>query len=282
MVNRNPLILKVEGLWKSFNGNVVNEDVSIYVHEGELVSILGPNGAGKTTLIRQVYGELRPDKGIIEVYGMNPRKARVMGIMSVVPQEVTPFSLLRVKEHVEMLIRLRSIPRGKARVCAEEAMDMVGLRDYANALIDELSGGLKRLVLVASAIACRPRLILLDEPTVGIDVQNRRRIWEIIKGIKSEGSSIILTTHYIHEAEELSDKVYLMNKRIVLEGSPGDLRKRLSWVEVRLSDDNESIRVTWDEAGKVINELISRRVRFEVREPSLEDVFMEVMTNEAK
>lgn len=279
MIGETPV--SVSGLWKYFGNLLVNEDVNIHVEEGELVSILGPNGAGKTTLLRQIYGELRPDRGVVRVFGVSPIKAKGMGLVSVVPQEAWPFSLLRVDEHVEMLVRLRGIPKGRARECAREAIDMVGLGEYSNRLIDELSGGLRRLVLVASAVACRPRLILLDEPTVGIDVQNRRRIWDAVRGIRDEGSSIILTTHYMHEAEELSDRVYLMNRRIIMEGSPSDLRRRLPWVEVRITDEDKSIRVTWDEAVKVVEELIGRRARFEVKEPSLEDVFMEVVANGA-
>ncbi|MFP3211313.1 MAG: ABC transporter ATP-binding protein [Thermocladium sp.] len=276
MLNSNNMIVRVKELWKSFNGVPVNEEVNIYVNEGEIVSILGPNGAGKTTLLRQIYGELKPDKGEIIILGMNPSKAKDKGVMSVVPQETMPFSLLKVAEHVELLVRLRGVPKGMVRHCVEDAINTVGLGDYGNKLIDELSGGMKRLVLVASAIACRPRLIILDEPTVGIDAQNRRSIWDAVKSARDNGSAIILTTHYIHEAEELSDRVYLMNRRILMEGSPSELRRRLSWVEVRSDYGDKSIRVDWDEAISVINELVKRRVRFEVKEPSLEDVFIEV------
>mgnify|MGYP001770705081 CR=1 FL=1 len=276
MQNPNSVIVEVNGLWKSFNNVAVNEDINIHVDEGEIVSILGPNGAGKTTLLRQVYGELRPDKGEVLVMGMNPSKAKDRGIMSVVPQEAMPFQLLKVVEHVEMLVRLRGVPKGMVKGCVDEAIDLVGLRDYRNSLIDELSGGMKRLVLVASAIACRPRLIILDEPTVGIDAQNRRSIWEAIRSARDNGSAMILTTHYIHEAEELSDRVYLMNRRILMEGSPSGLRRKLPWVEVRSDDGDKPIRVSWDDAINVINDLIKRRVRFEVKEPSLEDVFIEV------
>ncbi len=269
-------IVWIEGLWKSFGSLVVNEDINIYINYGEVVSVLGPNGAGKTTLLRQVYGELRSDKGEIFIMGMSPGKARGSGVMSVVPQEAMPFHLLRVAEHIEMLVRLRGMSKGMIRQCVDEAIDIVGLGDYRNSLIYDLSGGMKRLVLVASAIACRPRLIILDEPTVGIDAQNRRRIWEAIRGARDGGSAVILTTHYLHEAEELSDRVYLMNRRILMDGPPGELRRRLPWVEVRSDDGAGSIRVSWDEAVNVINDLVRRRVRFEVREPSLEDVFIEV------
>ncbi len=276
MQNPNSVIVEVNGLWKSFNNVIVNEDINIHVDGGEIVSILGPNGAGKTTLLRQVYGELRPDKGEVLVMGMSPSKAKDRGIMSVVPQEAVPFQLLKVVEHVEMLVRLRGVPKGLVKGCVNEAIDLVGLRDYKNSLIDKLSGGMKRLVLVASAIACRPRLIILDEPTVGIDAQNRRSIWEAIRSARDNGSAMILTTHYIHEAEELSDRVYLMNRRILMEGSPSGLRRKLPWVEVRSDDGDKPIRVSWDDAINVINDLIKRRVRFEVKEPSLEDVFIEV------
>ncbi|WP_291767840.1 ABC transporter ATP-binding protein [Caldivirga sp. UBA161] len=276
MQNPSDTIVEVKGLWKSFNGVVVNEDINIHVNEGEITSILGPNGAGKTTLLRQIYGELMPNKGKVLIVGVNPSKAKDSGVMSVVPQEATPFQLLKVTEHVEMLVRLRGVPKGMVKDCVKEAIDLVGLRDYRNKLIDELSGGMKRLVLVASAIACGPRLIILDEPTVGIDAQNRRSIWEAIRSARDNGSSMILTTHYIHEAEELSDRVYLMNRRILMEGSPSELRRKLPWVEVRSDDGDKPIRVPWDDAINVINDLIKRRIRFEVKEPSLEDVFIEV------
>ena len=270
------LVVSVEGVWKRFGDVVANEDITMYVREGEVVSLLGPNGAGKTTLVRQIYGELRPDKGEVLVMGMSPRRAKERGYVSVVPQEATPFNMLKVAEHVEMLLRLRGLPKAEAKRCAEEAMDAVGLRDYRNKLVYDLSGGMKRLVLVASAIACRPKLIILDEPTVGIDAHNRRRIWEVIRGARDGGSAVVLTTHYIHEAEELSDRVYMINRRIIMEGTPGELRRKLPWVEIRIGDLEKPVRTTWDDAVKVIRELVARRERFEVREPSLEDLFLEL------
>lgn len=270
------LVVSVEGVWKRFGDVVANEDITMYVREGEVVSLLGPNGAGKTTLVRQIYGELRPDKGEVLVMGMSPRRAKERGYVSVVPQEAAPFNMLKVAEHVEMLLRLRGLPKAEAKRCAEEAMDAVGLRDYRNKLVYDLSGGMKRLVLVASAIACRPKLIILDEPTVGIDAHNRRRIWEVIRGARDGGSAVVLTTHYIHEAEELSDRVYMINRRIIMEGTPGELRRKLPWVEIRIGDLEKPVRTTWDDAVKVIRELVARRERFEVREPSLEDLFLEL------
>lgn len=275
-MNSKNAIVKVMGVWKSFNGLVVNEDINIEADEGEVVSILGPNGAGKTTLMRQIYGELRPDRGSVTILNHSPAKARELGLMSVVPQEATPLGLLKVSEHVEFLVRLRGAPRGRVRGCVEEAIRAIGLWDYRGKLVDDLSGGMKRLVLVASAIACNPRLIILDEPTVGIDAQNRRRIWEAIRAIKDSGSTVLLTTHYIHEAEELSDRVYIMNRRIIMEGSPGELRRRLPWVEIRSDDDGLDVRVSWDEAMGIISDLVRRRVRFEVKEPSLEDLLIQV------
>ena len=270
------LVVSVEGVWKRFGDVVANEDITMYVREGEVVSLLGPNGAGKTTLVRQIYGELRPDKGEVLVMGMSPRRAKERGYVSVVPQEAAPFNMLKVAEHVEMLVRLRGLPKAEAKRCAEEAIDAVGLRDYRNKLVYDLSGGMKRLVLVASAMACRPKLIILDEPTVGIDAHNRRRIWEVIRGARDGGSAVVLTTHYIHEAEELSDRVYMINRRIIMEGTPGELRRKLPWVEIRIGDLEKPVRTTWDDAVKVIRELVARRERFEVREPSLEDLFLEL------
>lgn len=118
---------------------------------------------------------------------------------------------------------------------------------------------------------------------MGIDAQNRRVIWSVIRSMRDGGSSVILTTHYINEAEELSDEVYLMNRRILMEGTPpGELRRKLPWVEVRSDDGDRPIRVAWDEALGVISDLVRRRARFEVKEPTLEDVFIEVFSNEAR
>lgn len=275
-MNKIDKIVKVEGVWKRFGGVVVNENIHIEVGVGEIVSILGPNGAGKTTLLRQIYGELRPDAGVIHVLGMAPHRARRLGAISAVPQEATPFNMLRVDEHIEFLVRLRGVPKSRARGCVEEALSMAGLKDYRRRLVYELSGGMRRLVLVASALSCRPKLVLLDEPTVGIDVQNRRRIWDSVKAAKEVGASAILTTHYIHEAEELSDRVYLMNRAVLMEGPPGELKKRLNWVEIR-DERGGRLRLSWEEAMGVVLKYVEERRRFELREPGLEDIFLEAV-----
>lgn len=265
----------VDGVWKSFGRVVANEDVSLWVGEGETASLLGPNGAGKTTLLRQIYGELRPDRGVIKVAGLSPGKAKDRGLVGAVPQEASPFLWLKVREHVEMAVRLRGIPKGRAKECAREAIDAVGLGGREEDIVANLSGGMRRLVLVASAMACRPKLILLDEPTIGVDVQNRRRIWEAIRAAKEEGSTVLLTTHYIHEAEELSDVVYVLNRRILMRGTPAELKRLLPWVEIRT--DDRVVRVEWDKAVEIVAELAKSRARFEVREPTLEDVLSAVL-----
>ncbi|ACB40030.1 ABC transporter ATP-binding protein [Pyrobaculum neutrophilum] len=267
-------VLIVKGVWKFFGGVVANEDVSLRAGEGEVVSVLGPNGAGKTTLLRQIYGELKPDRGVVQIAGLSPRKAKERGLVGAVPQEASPFHGLKVVEHVEMAARLRGVPKGRARECAREAIYAVGLGGRERDLVMSLSGGMRRLVLVASAMACRPKLILLDEPTAGVDVQNRRRIWEAVKAAKEAGSAVVLTTHYIHEAEELSDVVYLLNRRVLMRGAPAELKRLLPWVEVRT--DDRVVRVEWDKAVEIVAELARRRARFELREPTLEDVLTAV------
>lgn len=267
--------IEVEGLSKSYGKVVALENVSLKVMKGELVSLLGPNGAGKTTLVRHLYCELRPQSGRVRVLGGDPCDRRVRLRLGVAPQEAVPFLDLSVFDNVYYAARIRGVPRGKAREMAEEAVKALGLWEHRDKYVIDLSGGLKRRTLIAMAVVHRPEVLILDEPTTGLDPEARRELWGLLKQLRGEGRAILLTTHYMEEAEALSDRVYFINRKVIAEGTPTELRKRFAYYyEVVDLDEGKVYRVREDEVRDFVSRL---KGRFEVRAPSLEDVYLEVM-----
>ena len=205
------------------------------VEEGTCVGLLGPNGAGKTTTMRMLTGQAVPDEGRLEVlgYGLPEQSKQVRAEMGVVPQldnldiELTP------RQNLTVFARLYRVPRRQRRRAVEQALDRAGLRDRADAELYALSGGMRRRLLVARGLVHSPRLALLDEPTVGLDPQVRRELWELIDRLRAEGMTILMSTHYIEEAERLADTVAIMAKgRIVAHGRPEDLTLQYAGREV--------------------------------------------------
>lgn len=269
--------VEVRGLSRSFGKVVALDGVSLEVRRGELVSLLGPNGAGKTTLVRHLYCELRPQRGTVRVLGKDPCRREVKLRLGVAPQEASPFGDLTVFENVYYSARIRGVPRSKAKGMAESAVRTLGLWEHRDKYVMDLSGGLKRRTLIAMAVVHRPEALILDEPTTGLDPQARRELWDLLRQLKGEGRAILLTTHYMEEAEALSDRVYFINRRVIAEGTPTELRKRFSfYYEVVDLDEGRVYRVREDEVRDFVARL---RGRFEVRAPSLEEVYLEVMRN---
>ena len=266
-------MIEVKNLWKSFKGKVVNEDVSLFMRPGEIVALLGPNGGGKTTLLRQIYGEIRSDKGEVYIDGMRPFKA--LHLMGVVPQDSRPMFGLKSKEHVFMMGLLKGMKRDEVRRRASELLDKFQVEDK---LVDDLSGGNKRKVLIASALMGDPKYLLLDEPTTGLDPRARREVWDMLKSIKSVGKGILLTTHYLEEAEKLADRVYFLKKRILMEGDTQELRRRFTrFYTVTNVETGEEYRVREEELLSFLRNFDSG---VEVRLASLEEIYSEVVGNE--
>ncbi|ESQ21143.1 MAG: ABC-type multidrug transport system, ATPase component [uncultured Acidilobus sp. CIS] len=270
-----PNAIEVVGLSKSYGKVVALEDVSLEVREGELVSLLGPNGAGKTTLVRHLYCELRPEKGFIRVLGVDPCDREVRLRMGVTPQEAQPYGDLTVFDNVYYAARVRGVPRDKAREMALETIRRLGLWEHRNRYVMDLSGGLRRRTLVAMAVVHSPEVLVLDEPTTGLDPMGRREFWDVLRQLKGEGRAILLTTHYMEEAEALSDRVYFINRKVLAEGTPAELRKRFAfYYEVIDLEEGKVYKVREDEVKEFVAKL---RGKFEVRAPSLEEVYLEVM-----
>ena len=209
--------------------------VSLDIHEGEILALLGPNGAGKTTLISMICGITQPSSGTITVGGHNVladyRGARAM--VGLVPQEISLEPFERVINTVRFSRGLFGKPKNDALI--ERILRQLSLWNKRDNRIMELSGGMKRRVLIAKALAHEPRVLFLDEPTAGVDVELRRDMWDIVNGLKDAGVTIILTTHYIEEAEAIADRIGVINKgEILLVEEKTALMTRLGQKELRI------------------------------------------------
>jgi ABC-2 type transport system ATP-binding protein len=225
--------LRAEGLRKVYSPHGATPiealaGVSMEVHRGERVALLGRNGAGKTTFLRIASTLLRPTSGKIEVFGYdvarNPEKVRPY--IAVVPQEGKPFFHLTPREQVYTYLRARGLSRETAKARTEVALEKMGLEEFADRLAITLSGGQRQRTMVATVMATEAPLLFLDEPTIGMDPFARRSVWESFRALTSRGSTILLTTHYLDEAEALSHRLYIIERgRVLRSGTAEDLKR---------------------------------------------------------
>jgi ABC-2 type transport system ATP-binding protein len=227
-------ILRVSGLSKVYDGGFTALDaVSLDIEEGEIIALLGPNGAGKTTLIGTICGLVQPTGGHVTVAGHDTRTAfrQARALIGLVPQEVNLEPFEKVINTVRFSRGLFGKPRNDALI--ERILRQLSLWDKRDSAIRALSGGMKRRVLIAKALAHEPRILFLDEPTAGVDVELRRDMWEVVRKLKDDGVTIILTTHYLEEAEAMADRIGVINKgRILLVEEKDALMKRLGRKEL--------------------------------------------------
>ncbi len=214
-----PVPLVVEDLHKKYrNGTWANRGISLQAFPGEVLGILGPNGAGKTTLVKQITTELLPTSGRVRVFGHDValEAPAVKALLGVVPQEASPFEYLTVRQHLVIFAKLRGLHPRRARIRAEELIAELQLRDHRDMPVDKFSGGLRRRVLLGLAALAQPPLMVLDEPTTGLDPRSRRDIWSMVERYKQMGATVILTTHYMDEAEALCDRVEIIQQGSLL------------------------------------------------------------------
>ena len=222
--------LKVEGLNKSFGAIRAVDSVSFEVRPGEIYGLLGPNGAGKTTTISIISGLLKPDSGEVAIAGKpfwsDPQAAK--RVMGVVPQELALYEELSGRENLEFWGRIAGLTSGEARARAAELLAALSLAERAKDALKTYSGGMKRRINLGCALLHRPKLLLLDEPTVGIDPQARLNILEFIRGLCASGTAILYTTHYLEEAETLCQRIGIIDHgRLLAEGTLKELQERL-------------------------------------------------------
>ncbi|WP_243678248.1 ABC transporter ATP-binding protein [Vulcanisaeta distributa] len=223
--------IMVKGLRRSFGAKeVLRGGIDLDVGYGMIATLLGPNGAGKTTLIRILTTELMPHGGEAYVAGFNvvSQASEVRRRIAVIPQDARPISYMTPQEFVYSYLLLRGLPRNDARKATRDSLEELGLWDLRNTPIYQLSGGMTRRVLVAAILASNAEVVFLDEPTVGLDAASRRVVWNSLRRYSDSGASIFLTTHYIEEAEQISDIVFLIDSGLIVSrGKPSELVNKL-------------------------------------------------------
>jgi lipooligosaccharide transport system ATP-binding protein len=230
------LVIRLRGAVKHYGPITAVDGLDLDVPEATCVGLLGPNGAGKSTTMKMLTAQAIPDAGELEVLGFevpkDSKQARAQ--CGVVPQLDNLDVELTARQNLAVFARLYRVPHAERRAAVDRAIEIAKLTDRADTLVDKLSGGMRRRLLIARALVHRPRLLLLDEPTVGLDPQVRQELWALIDALRSEGTSILMSTHYIEEAERLADTVAIMhNGRIIAEGRPADLVREHAGVLTR-------------------------------------------------
>ena len=238
-------MIEVKDLVKKFNGLTAVAGISFNVQRGECLGILGPNGAGKTTTVRVIQCISPATSGTVSVLGMRASldERRIRALLGVVPQENDIDPDLTVNENLELFAALFDIPRKVAQARIIEHLEFVELKERADNKIGSLSGGMKRRLLVARALLNEPSIMILDEPTTGLDPQARHLIWQRLRALKNKGVTIILNTHYMEEAEQLCDRLLILDKGSILkEGIPQELVKNEVGEEVVEVRNHEGVK----------------------------------------
>jgi lipooligosaccharide transport system ATP-binding protein len=295
-------VITAQNLRKTYKDVVAVDDISFEVAQGESFGLLGPNGAGKSTTMRMVGAVSTRTSGSLDILGLDPNEhgPEIRSQLGVVPQQDNLDSELRVRDNLIVYGRYFGIPRSVVAKKADELLEFAQLTEKAKSKVDDLSGGMKRRLTIARGLVNDPRILLLDEPTTGLDPQARHILWDRLFRLKEQGTTLVLTTHYMDEAEQLCDRLIVVDKgRIMAEGSPASLIRAHSSkevLEVRFgSDRNAQVAKKLKNAGDRIEVLPDRILIYSangeaelekitssglspitslVRRSSLEDVFL--------
>ncbi len=244
----NTKAIEVQNFHKHFGEIRAVDGVSFSVERGEIFSLLGPNGAGKTTTISMLSCLLSPDDGDASVLGHSVRKdpMDVKSVLGVVPQEIALYEDLSARENLTFWGKMYDLRGAALKARVDEVLEVIGLADRAKERVKKYSGGMKRRVNIGVALLNRPQIMYLDEPTVGIDPQSRRNILDSVLALKREGTTVLYTTHYMEEAQELSDHIAIMDHgKLIAFGTHGELVKIVGETDrITLTINTESSRVT--------------------------------------
>jgi ABC-2 type transport system ATP-binding protein len=299
--------IEVLNLYRSFGETKAVQGISFEVCQGEIFSLLGPNGAGKTTAISMLSCLLRPDEGDARVMGhsiiSNPNEVKT--VLGVVPQEIALYEDLTARENLTFWGKMYGLRGSALKQRVDEVLDIIGLRDRANERVGKYSGGMKRRVNIGVALLHKPKVIYMDEPTVGIDPQSRRNILDSVVGLKEQGMTVLYTTHYMEEAQELSNHIAIMDHgKLMAYGTHEELVKLVGqqtridlflnvdagrvldvWQGLegvtRVSAEDGKISVLVEDSNLVLPRLFdsaaklsARITSVDIREPNLEAVFL--------
>ena len=269
------------GLAKEYCGKRVIDDLSLEVEEGEIFGFLGPNGAGKSTAIRILTTLTKPTAGRALINGFDVAKQHhmVKSQFGIVQQHLSLNRELTVRENLELHARLHHLSKWDRDRRIDELLDFLDLTGFAHQLIDKISEGMKRRAMIARALIHRPRILFLDEPTVGLDAQSRRRVWDLIRGMNTEGTTVFLTTHYIDEAEMLCHRVGIIHQgRSMAIGSADQLRRNLGEIAVESKKDGRTRYCYFPDKEAASKFVLEMKAADGVvmRQSNLEDVFIEL------
>jgi ABC-2 type transport system ATP-binding protein len=286
-----PIVARLEGVRKQYGEVRALENVDFAVRAGELVALLGPNGAGKSTAIKLLLGLARPTSGQVTVFGGNPLEPAVRMRIGAMLQVAKVPETLRVREHIDLFASYYPQPLPLA-----ESLAIAGLEDIKDRAFGDLSGGQKQRVLFALALCGDPDVLFLDEPTVGLDVEARRMLWQKIRKLITRGKTVLLTTHYLPEADELADRVVVINRgKVIVEGTPAEIKAQTAGRRIRcvsgldlsvvrgmpgvldVRQDREALAIHVAEAEPVLRQLLARDPQLsgvEVTSAGLEEAFL--------
>ena len=281
---------------KRYGATVALDDLSLSLHPGEVVALLGPNGAGKSTTVKLLLGLIAPTSGTTRVFGSDPRSALTRTRVGAMLQVARVTETLRVREHLDLFRSYYPHPLPVA-----EILRIAQLQGIENRLFSQLSGGQRQRLLFALAICGNPDLIFLDEPTVGLDIEARRALWQQIRSFAAQGKTVLLTTHYLEEADALAHRIIVINKgRVISQGTPAEIKRNSGGRRIRCQTslsreflctlpgvvnveyNQGAVVVTASEAESVVREMLLRDdtlSNLEVASPALEDAFLALTKN---
>ena len=264
-------MLVAKDLWKSYGAKAAVSGVSIEVAAGEIVGLLGPNGAGKSTTVSMLCGLIPPDKGRVEVGGepIAGDASAVKRRIGLVPQDISLFEELPALRNLELFGALYGVPRQTLRRTCAEALALVGLAEHAKQKPSTFSGGMKRRLNIACALVHEPDVILLDEPTVGVDPQSRNAIFENLEELRRRGKALLYTTHYMEEAERLCDRIVIVDHGQVVASGDREALQRLLPGERPVKAEVEGVM-----DDELLRLLAARGLVVKRQAASLEDVFL--------
>ncbi|MEN8906671.1 MAG: ABC transporter ATP-binding protein [Clostridiales bacterium] len=301
------MVLEIENLVKRYNGNLAVDNVNMKIKNGEIFGLLGPNGAGKTTIINSIIGLTQIDSGVVKIFEKDfiKNEMEIKKDIGVVPQDIAVFEDLSALENVEFFGKLYKLKGADLKLKVKQALEFTGLWDKRKIYPKKFSGGMKRRLNIACAIVHQPKLIIMDEPTVGIDPQSRKHILNSVKILNERGATVIYTSHYMEEVEELCSYITIMdNGKIIADGTKESLKElvsnenrmeiNLTKIENRITDvlkkiegvkeviieDDKLVIVSNREiknAGEIINNILKMDmeiVSINFEEPTLENVFL--------
>ena len=271
-----------EKLSKCYGNVKAVHDLDLTVYSGEIFGFLGPNGAGKTTTIRIMTTLTKPTSGNVKINGFDVVKdvEKVKKVFGVVQQHLSLDRDLTIRENMEFHARLHHLGSSERKRRIDELLGYVELTECADRMVDTLSGGMKKRAAIVSSLLHKPKVLFLDEPTVGLDAQARRRLWDLVRRLNSDGTTIFLTTHYIEEAEALCGRVGIMHHgQLIALDTPLELRKKLGLVTVETLVDNKITHYQYFadrvEANRYAQSLPPEAKTVIIRDSNLEDVFVE-------